>query len=71
MPDEVNYEAHLLSFEQTKERVPGPERRVLEYAWEVYCLTIETNDQIRQRQTQVAQSEQIPEPHTGQMTETP
>jgi hypothetical protein len=41
MPDEQNYEPHLLSYEEAFQRVWGSERMALRYAWEVYCDTID------------------------------
>jgi len=40
MPDEQNYESHLLSIEDALSRVSGGERKVLRYAWEIYCFTL-------------------------------
>ncbi|KAF5325952.1 hypothetical protein D9611_001018 [Ephemerocybe angulata] len=40
MPDEVDYVSHLLTFEEARERVPPAERRVLNWAWRVYCDTL-------------------------------
>lgn len=41
MPDEQNYETHLLSYEEASQRVWGSERMALRYAWEVYCNTLD------------------------------
>jgi hypothetical protein len=41
MPDEQNYESHLLSYEEALQRVWGSERMALQYAWAVYCNTLE------------------------------
>jgi len=40
MPDEQNYETHLLSYEEASRKVWGAERMALYYAWEVYCETL-------------------------------
>ena len=40
MPDEQNYESHLLSIEDALARVSGGERMALLYTWEVYCFTL-------------------------------
>ena len=40
MPNEQNYRSHLLSIEDAMNQVSGGERKVLEYAWELYCYTL-------------------------------
>jgi len=40
MPDEQNYESHLLSIDEALSHVSSGERKVLLYAWELYCLTL-------------------------------
>lgn len=40
MPDEQNYRSHLLSIDEAMSHVSGGERKVLQYAWELYCYTI-------------------------------
>jgi len=40
MPDEQNYRSHLLSIDEALSHVSGGERKVLQYAWELYCFTI-------------------------------
>lgn len=47
MPDEQNYESHLLSIEDALNRVSGGEEKVLQYAWEIYVFTL--NEQERRR----------------------
>ena len=39
MADEQHYESHLLSFDEALKHISGGERKVLQYAWEVYCFT--------------------------------
>ena len=40
MPDEQNYQSHLLSIEDAMSHVSGGERKILQYAWELYCYTL-------------------------------
>lgn len=40
MPDEQNYQSHLLSIHDALSHVSGGERKVLQYAWELYCYTL-------------------------------
>ena len=40
MPNEQNYRSHLLSIEDAMSNVTGGERKVLQYAWELYCYTL-------------------------------
>jgi hypothetical protein len=40
MPDEQNYRSHLLSYDDAMRYVTGEERKVLQYAWELYCYTV-------------------------------
>ena len=40
MENEQNYRSHLLSFEDAINYVSGAERKVLRYAWELYCFTL-------------------------------
>lgn len=40
MPNEQNYRSHLLSIEDAINHVSGGERKVLQYAWELYCYTL-------------------------------
>ena len=40
MPNEQNYRSHLLSIEDAMDHVSGGEQKVLQYAWELYCLTL-------------------------------
>jgi len=40
MPDEQNYESHLLPIEEALKLVSGGERKILQYAWEIYCFTL-------------------------------
>ena len=40
MPNEQNYRSHLLSIDDAITHVSGGERKVLQYAWELYCYTL-------------------------------
>lgn len=40
MPDEQNYETHLLSIDEALSHISGGEQKVLLYAWELYCITL-------------------------------
>ena len=40
MPNEQNYQSHLLSIEDAMTLVTGGERKVLQYVWELYCYTL-------------------------------
>ena len=40
MPNEQNYQSHLLSIEDAMSCVSGWERKVLQYAWEIYCHSL-------------------------------
>ena len=40
MPDEQNYRSHLLSIDEAMSHVSGGEKKILQYAWELYCYTI-------------------------------
>lgn len=40
MPDEQNYKSHLLPIEEALKLVSGGERKILQYAWEIYCFTL-------------------------------
>ncbi|PPR05099.1 hypothetical protein CVT24_010086 [Panaeolus cyanescens] len=42
MPDEQDFESHLLTYEQAMKNVWGEEVLVLRYAWEVYQHTLKT-----------------------------
>jgi hypothetical protein len=44
MPDEVNYEAQLLSFEQAQNCLGGPQRFILEFGWQVYQNKLEIEE---------------------------
>ncbi|KAF7288134.1 Nudix hydrolase domain-containing protein [Mycena chlorophos] len=58
MPDEVNYETHLLSLEEARRKLWGTqEMRVVEYAWTLYTETIAEIE----RKSRVAQGS-MPEP---------
>ena len=53
MPDEQNFETHLLSYEEASQKVWGAERMALHYAWEVYCGTLDYfHQQEQQERTQ-------------------
>ncbi|KAF8816963.1 hypothetical protein BYT27DRAFT_7205352 [Phlegmacium glaucopus] len=41
MPDEQNYESHLLSIDEAMRCISAGEQKILQYAWEVYCFTVE------------------------------
>ena len=40
MPNEQNFQSHLLSIEDALDNVSGAERNILQYAWEIYCFTL-------------------------------
>jgi len=40
MPNEQNYRSHLLSIEDAMDHVFSGEQKVLQYAWELYCFTL-------------------------------
>ncbi|KAJ6492918.1 NUDIX hydrolase domain-like protein [Mycena vitilis] len=40
MPDEVNYEAHLLSVEDALKCLDSNEARIVHYAWKLYIITL-------------------------------
>ena len=40
MPDEQNYKSHLLPIGEALKLVSGGERKILQYAWEIYCFTL-------------------------------
>ncbi|KIM41860.1 hypothetical protein M413DRAFT_445070 [Hebeloma cylindrosporum] len=62
MPDEQNYQSHLLSFEEAFEKVWGSERRALRYAWQVYCWTYQHfhPQDATQQSSQSEATDQIP-----------
>jgi predicted transcriptional regulator len=49
MPNEQNYQSHLLSIEEAMNHVTGGERKVLQYAWEIYCYTLSELEKERLR----------------------
>lgn len=49
MPNEQNYRSHLLSIEDAINNVSGGERKVLQYAWELYCYTLNELEKQRLR----------------------
>jgi hypothetical protein len=59
MPNEQNYRSHLLSIEDAIKLVSGGERKVLEYAWELYCYTLA---EFEKQRSQAAEKE------TGELT---
>lgn len=54
MPDEKNYESHLLGYEDALTKVYGQELPLLKYAWEIYQDSMqkymELEEQERQRE---------------------
>ena len=58
MPNEQNYQSHLLSIEDAINYVSGAEQKILRYAWEVYCYTL----------TELEKQRLLVEKETGDLT---
>ncbi|EAU87791.2 hypothetical protein CC1G_09410 [Coprinopsis cinerea okayama7 len=56
MPDEQNFESHLLPVDEAIKVLPGQEAKVLQFAWAVYRRTLEINQQIREEEVKQASS---------------
>jgi hypothetical protein len=52
MPDEQNYTSYLLSIDDVIQKLGGVERRVVEYAWELYRSTLELEAYLKERSEQ-------------------
>lgn len=70
MPDEVNYEPHLLTIEQARVALKGSRHlHVVELAWSLYRRNVDTygrlEEQERQRATQETLSGKPPDRGTG------
>jgi len=61
MSDEQNYQSHLLSINDAMSRVSGGERKVLRYAWEIYCYTFTELEKERlQAEKETVQGQEAP-----------
>jgi ADP-ribose pyrophosphatase YjhB (NUDIX family) len=56
MPDEQNYESHLLPYEEALQRVWGSEKMTLRYAWAVYCNTLQQLCEVENERSQQEQT---------------
>ncbi|KAF8970681.1 hypothetical protein BDZ97DRAFT_1790492 [Flammula alnicola] len=59
MPDEQNYQSHLLPFDEALKMVWGAEERVLRYVWAVYLDTLRTLESQRQQEQAGEQDQQL------------
>jgi len=63
MPDEQNYQSHLLSIEDAVRCVSGWERKILFYAWELYCFT---HDELEKQRLEAEKKEtERSDPHAS------
>ena len=55
MPDEKNYESHLLDYEDALTKVYGQEVPLLKYAWEIYRDSMQKHVELEAQDRQRAQ----------------
>ncbi|CAA7262029.1 unnamed protein product [Cyclocybe aegerita] len=61
MPDEQDYQSHVLPFDEAERLVFGVERQILFYVWEMYIETIKAiRDFERQEAERIAASQEAP-----------
>lgn len=70
MSDEQSYTSHLFTFDEAMEKLYEVERRVLQYAWDVYLHTIyvENERRRRERQEEIRKQESSSSRHLSQVS---
>ena len=58
MEDEQNYESHLLTYEDALACLPNSEQKALKYAWAVYNMTLEHQENLAQQRLKSEQEQQ-------------